>query len=155
LKVDPRFRELFEAEYVTVFRAVYALCGDRTLAEDATQEAFSRCLERWKRLRDQRWVAGWVTTTALNVARRATRKRPLPARSQAGHGDLDEAIDLWNAIRKLPARQQEAVVLHYAMDLPLKDVGEVMGCEEGTVKSHLSRARESLRRLLEGEPVEG
>jgi RNA polymerase sigma-70 factor (ECF subfamily) len=154
LRVDPRFRELFEAEYETVFRAARALSGDRAVAEDATQEAFARCLERWKRLRDQRWVAGWVTTTALNVARRAMRKMPQPDPPTRASNDRAEAIDLWNAIRKLTARQQEAVVLHYAMDMPLKDVGEAMGCEEGTVKSHLSRARESLRRLLEGEPVE-
>jgi RNA polymerase sigma-70 factor (ECF subfamily) len=155
LRVDPGFTELFETEYATVFRAVCALCGDRTVAEDATQEAFARCLERWKRLGGQPWVAGWVTTTALNVARRAMRSQPQPARSHPGPDDLEAAIDLWMAIRMLPARQQEAVALHYAMDLPLKDVGEAMGCEEGTVKSHLARARESLRHLLEGEPVEG
>jgi RNA polymerase sigma-70 factor, ECF subfamily len=155
LRVDPRFRELFEAEYGAVFRAVFALCGDRAVAEDSTQEAFARCLERWKRLGDQRWVAGWVTTTALNVARRAMRRRPQQPAPDASSGDPDEALDLWRAVRKLTARQQEAVVLHYAMDMTLKDVGAAMGCEEGTVKAHLSRARESLRRLLEGEPVEG
>jgi RNA polymerase sigma-70 factor (ECF subfamily) len=155
LRVDPRFRELFEAEYGTVFRAVYALSGHRAVAEDATQEAFARCLERWRRLGDQRWVAGWVTTTALNVARRAMRRRPQPTAPDIGPPDLDQELDLWRAVRTLPHRQQEAVVLHYAMDMPLKDVGAAMGCEVGTVKSHLSRARESLRRSLEGEPVEG
>jgi RNA polymerase sigma factor (sigma-70 family) len=155
LRIDPRFRELFEAEYETVLRAVYALSGDRALAEDATQEAFARCLERWKRLGDQRWVAGWVTTTALNVARRTMRRRPPPAAPDVVPSDLDQDLDLWRAVRTLPPRQQEAVVLYYAMDMTLKDVGAAMGCEEGTVKAHLSRARESLRRLLEGEPVEG
>lgn len=155
MRVDPRFRKLYESEYAAIFRAAYALCGDPGLAEDATQEAFARCLERWDRLGDQGWVAAWVTTTALNVARRAMRRRPQPAASDIGSHDLDQEMDLWRAVRTLTARQQEAVVLHYAMDMSLADVAAVMGCEEGTVKSHLSRARESLRLLLEGESVEG
>jgi RNA polymerase sigma factor (sigma-70 family) len=155
VRVDPRFRGLYEAEYEAVFRAVYLLSGDRALAEDATQEAFARCLERWKRLGDKGWVGGWVTTTAMNVARRAMRRRPQSVAQVPAHGDVVEEMDLWRAVRRLSARQQEAVVLHYAMDRPLAEVAAAMGCEQGTVKAHLSRARESLRRILEGEPVEG
>jgi RNA polymerase sigma-70 factor (ECF subfamily) len=155
LRVDPRFRTLYESEYAAVFRVVYVLSGDRGVAEDATQEAFARCLERWNRLGDKGWVGGWVTTTALNVARRAMRRRPPPPTPDIGPHDLDQELDLWRAVRTLPVRQQEAVVLHYAMDKPLTEVAAAMGCAEGTVKAHLSRARESLRRSLEGDPVEG
>jgi DNA-directed RNA polymerase specialized sigma24 family protein len=53
-------------------------------------------------------------------------------------------------VRVLPRRQQEAVLLHYAADLPLWDVAGAMKCEEGTVKAHLAKAREALRRMREG-----
>jgi RNA polymerase sigma-70 factor (ECF subfamily) len=149
VSVDPRFQELYEREYEPVFRATYLLCGDRRAAEDSTQEAFARCLERWGRLKDQPWVAGWVTSTALNHARKALRRRREPEAGRSGDHDPDVAVDLWRAIRSLPRRQQEAIVLHYAIDLAVAEVAAVMGCSEGAVKSHLSRAREALRGHLE------
>ena len=70
MTVDPAFRELYEREFAAVFRAALLLSGDRRLAEDAAQEAFARALARWRRLRSHPSPGGWVTTTALNVARR-------------------------------------------------------------------------------------
>jgi RNA polymerase sigma-70 factor (ECF subfamily) len=137
------------------------MSGDRGIAEEATQEAFARCLERWRRLGDQPWVAGWVTTTAMNQARRMLRRAARdrlqsfdPAPSSAEVGVNDPSMDLWAAIRRLPDRQREAVVLYYALDLPVKYVAGAMGCQEGTVKAHLARARETLRERLEAVPDE-
>jgi RNA polymerase sigma-70 factor (ECF subfamily) len=150
--VEPWFVKLYQTEHDRVFQVTYALCGDRPTAEDATQEAFARALERWDHLRDQSWAAGWVTSTALNVARRMLRRRRwLPG---SGPVDVDPvadgALDLWQAVRRLPRRQQQAVTLHYAFDLPLAEVAQVMSCREGTVKAHLAHAREALRTRLEG-----
>ncbi len=70
--------QLYQAEHAKVFRATWAFCGDRTVAEDATQEAFARALERWARLREQPWVTGWVTSTALNcIIGPIWRRQPL------------------------------------------------------------------------------
>jgi RNA polymerase sigma-70 factor (ECF subfamily) len=160
LKVDGRFAELYEAEFAAVYRACFALCGDRQLAEDAAQEAFARALERWRRLRERPWVAGWVATTALNVVRRSLRRRRAEPRPEPTPGEADthganERLDLIRAIRALPARQQEALVLHYVADLSVDDVAEAMGVETGTVKTHLARAREAMARTLGGERVDG
>lgn len=150
MTIDPGFRELYERDFAAVFRAVYLLCGDRQLAEDATQEAFARALARWRRLHGQPWAAGWVTTTAFNVARRQLRQRPsVIAGPDAWRASAhDERLDLHAAIRGLPARQQEAVALHYLLDLPVAQTAAAMGCDEGTVKSHLHRARSALSRAL-------
>jgi RNA polymerase sigma-70 factor, ECF subfamily len=150
VRIDLEFEELYRREHAAVFRAVYALCGDRTVAEDATQEAFARALERWRRLRDRSWAAGWITATALNAARRASRKRRLPDPASTEVPEIEEAADLWRAVRSLPARQQEAVVLRYLADLPLAEVAASMGCAEGTAKAHLARARHTLRNELKG-----
>jgi RNA polymerase sigma-70 factor (ECF subfamily) len=139
---------MYEAEFANVFRAVALVCGDRGIAEDATQEAFARALARWRRLRDAPWAAGWVTTTAINVARRQLRRSPLPPDAPAGEPDREAALDVRAAIRHLPSRQQEAVALHYLLDLPIAHAASAMGCDEGTVKTHLSRARARLTRLL-------
>ena len=145
---DPAFRDLYEREFPAVFRAAYALSGDRELAEDAAQEAFARALSRWRRLSGEPWAAGWITTTALNVARRGLRRRPVTAQSRAEPVDADALLDLRAAITELPARQQTAVVLHHLMDLPVRDVAAAMQCREGTVKAHLSKGRAGIERRL-------
>ena len=155
MKVDPGFQALYEREFPAVYRAAFLLCGDRQLAEDATQEAFARALVRWRRLGREPWAAGWVTTTALNVARRQLRRGP-PASIGSDvpvEGARDEALDLRAAVRALPPRQQEAVALHYLLDMPVADTAAAMGCNEGTVKSHLARARATLfERMKDPDP---
>jgi RNA polymerase sigma factor (sigma-70 family) len=150
VRIGPDFEDLYRREHATVFRAVLALCEQRALAEDCTQEAFARALERWRRLGDRPWVAGWITVTAMNVARRAMRRARTARPVDAPPDDPELAVDLWRALRSLPRRQQEATVLRYVRDLPLADVAAAMGCAEGTAKSHLARAREALREQLEG-----
>lgn len=155
MTVDQRFERLFREEYEHVYRAVYLLCRDREVAADATQEAFARCLARWDRLADRSWVAGWITTTGINVARRALRRRPIPPASDPEGGPAPEAsFDLHRALRLLPARQQEAVVLYYGFDLSIEGVASVMGCRTGTVKAHLARARSSLADQLREDSLE-
>lgn len=153
MTVDPAFEALYTAEAVAVFRTVYLLCRDAATAEDATQEAFARALERWSRLRDRTWAGGWVTTTALNVARRSLRRRRPPPPPASPAADVDEALDLWRAVARLPARQQQAVVLRYRLDLTTEDAAAAMGCDPGTVRTHLARARESLRAAMGGIDV--
>lgn len=156
MTVDEEFRVLYQRELPNVFRAVLLLCGDRGVAEDAAQEAFARALARWRRLRGQPWVGGWITTTALNVARRQLRRRTAPEPLPPPDHDPDSAIDARAAIRSLPPRQLEAVALHYLLDLPVADTAAAMRCDEGTVKTHLSRARSALRTALaiDDEPTD-
>ncbi len=71
----------------------------------------------------------------------------------ARRGRRDDALDLRAAVRALPPRQQEAVALHYLLDMPIADTAAAMGCDEGTVKSHLARARAALyERMKDPDP---
>jgi RNA polymerase sigma-70 factor (ECF subfamily) len=155
VRVDPEFAELYRSQFAAVFRTAWAALGNREAAEDATQEAFARALERWKRLRGRAWAGGWVTRTALNAGRRMMRRRREPPTDESVAPDVELAADVWRAVRSLPRRQQEAVVLRYVADLPVAEVAEAMGCAEGTVKAHLARARERLRLELDEVRDEG
>jgi RNA polymerase sigma-70 factor, ECF subfamily len=146
---DEGFRDLYEREFGAVFRAAYLVSGDRDVAQDAAQEAFARALARWRRLCKEPWAAGWVMTTALNVARRQLRGRPSVPTAGWHEPDPEAAVDLRRAIGDLPRRQQQAVVLHYLLGLPVREVGQAMGCRAGTVKSHLGRARIALGAALD------
>jgi RNA polymerase sigma-70 factor (ECF subfamily) len=146
------FDSFCRQEYSSVYWAAFALSSNREVAEDATQEAFGRAYARWPRLQKEPWVAGWVMTTALNLCRTTARKGrrlvldeptvlPLPAPNA-------NRIDVIAALRRLPPRQQQAVILYYIGDLPIRAVAELMDMSDGTVKSYLFRARSSLRDLL-------
>jgi RNA polymerase sigma-70 factor (ECF subfamily) len=148
---DADFEKLYESESAAVFHTVFLLCGDRGLAQDATQEAFARAFERWGRLRDRPWVGGWVTSTAVNAARRSLRRQPAPSEARQGDVvDVDEGLDLWRLVRSLPLRQQQAVILRYRLDLSVDQVAATMACDAGTVRNHLARARAKLRAQMGG-----
>jgi RNA polymerase sigma-70 factor (ECF subfamily) len=149
-RVTADFDSFYEAEYPNVYRAARAWTGEEQSALDATQEAFARAFARWRRLRDEEWRGGWVMTTALNICRKK------PARAVGGtipkqEGDPYERVDITAALQKLSERQRTAAVLFYIGDLPLGAVAQLMDLSEGAVKSHLNRARQSMRSYLEVE----
>jgi len=144
---DAGFEDFYKAEYRAVYRTIYLLSRDRAAAEDATQEAFVRALERWARLRDKAWAGGWVTSTAMNLARRGLRRRVFAAPSQAG-ADPDVTLDLWQQVGRLPRRQQQALVLHHRFGLSIEEAARAMGVAESTARVHLGRARDTLRTAL-------
>jgi RNA polymerase sigma factor (sigma-70 family) len=87
------------------------------------------------------------------MSRRQGREQRALARVAAGDeraADLTAGDEeLWQAVRELPEQQRWAVVLHYVEDRPIIEVAVVLECSEGTVKTHLSRARATLARRLE------
>lgn len=154
MTTDDAFRRFYEEQYGSVFRTVFLLCRDGEIAGDATQDAFVRALERWQRLENAPWAGGWVTTTALNRARRLMRRRPPLTQASAGSDEPDLAIDLWRAVADLPLRQQQAVVLSYRLGLPAREAATVLGCGEGTLRAYLTRARRRLEAVLRDEEEE-
>lgn len=148
------FEDFYEREHDRVFRAVLAFCGDREVAKDATQEGFARAYGRWRRLRSKDWAAGWVMTTAMNHFRRALRTRPVPeVHTVEPRGPSGDRVDLVRALLLLPQRQRQAVILFHIADQPIAAVAELMGISDGAVKTHLDRARKSLRAPLEVKHV--
>ncbi len=146
------FGDFYRGEFPQVYRAAYAVTGDGEVAFDLAQEAFARAYARWRRLSREEWAGGWVMTTALNLAKRRFRRQepalPEPDPRVAASPRLDR-IDLVRALRALPSRQRQALVLHYVGDLDTVAVAHVMGITEGTVKAHLAQGRAALRKKLE------
>jgi len=147
------FESWYEMERPRVLAACLALGGELDAARDATDEAFTRALERWRTVAKMASPGGWTQTVALNVLRRRLRRRHLEQvnlecpPSDNRMPDLPD-IDLWAAVRSLPPRQQTAVVLRYVHDLSHLQVAASMGISRGAVASTLNAAHTNLRRLL-------
>ena len=146
------FGDFYRLEFPQAFRAAYLVTNDTQTALDVTQEAFERAYARWRRLSREQWAGGWVMTTVLNLAKRRFRGPgvgPLPDLPGTTPGPEATRVDLVRALRLLPARQRQALVLHYVGDLDTAAVAHVMRVSEGTVKAHLAQGRAALRRKME------
>lgn len=150
--IDLVFEEAFDRLYNRAYGVAYALCGDRGEAEDAAQEALARALVQWNRI--HRYAEAWVVRTASNAAIGSWRKRRRTTVTHEDHTGSVEAtdatrVDLVRALRGLPRRQRDVVVLRYIADLSEADVAAALGCATGTVKAHASRGLAHLRSALE------
>jgi RNA polymerase sigma-70 factor (ECF subfamily) len=149
------FEPWYEREHGRVATSVYLLFGSLDLAKDATDEAFARALANWDRVAGMASPGGWVTTVAVNVARRAMRRAQHEARLAASHASEPYMTPplpnphLWAAVAALSDRQRTAVVLRYVADLTEPEIAKVMHIPRGTVAATLSRARTTLGMALE------
>jgi RNA polymerase sigma factor (sigma-70 family) len=151
--------EIFEAHYAGVARLAAMLGADDP--EDVAQEAFAR-LYRWQdALRDPGAALAYLRATACNLTRNRARHLQVAARwmsrpaEDAGSSEQlviasEERGEVRAALAALPARQRQALVLRYWLDLPYAEIAEVMGVSVGTVKAALSRGTGALARKLEG-----
>lgn len=156
-----QLRGFFSSDYQRVLGAVTLLTGSRPAAEDAVHEALARAWERSLKTEHDsiEHLDRWVLTVALNVARsrwrklrRETLQRDVAAIPEAYAND-SMSMDLRQAIRDLPDRQREVIVLHYVIDMSVEEVADLLGLSPGGVKHALFRARHSLANVITKEEV--
>jgi RNA polymerase sigma-70 factor (ECF subfamily) len=138
----------------------YALTGSWADAEDLVQDAYADAHRRWDRVGTYDDPAAWVRRAVTN--RSASRWRRLGREVRAltrvsaraarttSEPEVQDA-QFWSAVATLPGRQRAVVVLIYVDDLSIEQAATRLGCAEGTVKTHLSRARLALHALLDDE----
>ena len=101
------------------------------------------------------WVRWVVANQSVSLIRRTVAEAKARARIGVVRkllGEMpDEAQGVWEAVRRLPKRQTQAIALVYLDGLSVSEAGIVMGCSEATVKTHLQRGRQTLARKLETE----
>jgi len=150
--VQPALPAWYAQEYPKVYRALLVLTGSPSEARDLTDEAFTRAVERWKRVSHMDSPGGWVQTVAINLFRRSRRghpERPL-IESDAETVSLDEPtdVDLHLAIARLSTRKRQAIVCRYVLDMTERETAAALGVAIGTVARLLHEARNELRAQL-------
>jgi RNA polymerase sigma-70 factor (sigma-E family) len=154
---------LYEAHALGLIRLAVVMLGDRPAAEDVVQEAFCGLYRRWHALSEEANALAYVRSSVINGCRTALRRRvrqlTLAGFAEAGEADSAESAVLLGeehrqvllAIRRLPSRQREALVLRYYLDLDEAQIASCMQVSRGTVKSTTSRALAALGRILEDQ----
>jgi RNA polymerase sigma-70 factor (sigma-E family) len=155
---------LYQAHAVGLIRLAIVMLGDRGAAEDVVQDAFLGLYRHWDGLDDPANALTYVRSAVLNRCRNALRQRglrerqdrqdPGPTASASAEAVAligEEHQQVLAAIRALPDRQREALVLRFYLDLSEEEAARAMAVSRGTVKSATSRAVAALgRKLKEG-----
>ena len=152
---------LYAEHALGLMRLALVMTGNRQSAEDIVQDAFLGLYRCWQRLRDPGCALAYVRSAVVNGCRSELRRRNRPPRPQH---DLpacsaetaamaqEEGRVVLRAVRTLPPRQREAVVLRHYAGFSEAETAQIMQISRGAAKSSASRGIAALRRLLgEGE----
>ena len=158
-QLDPKtqFRELYDQEYNSVYRAIRAVVLDSAAAEDLTQEAFVRAYRARNRYTPTAPPGAWLRRIGVNLAishlRRQKLARFLPARLYVAPDRRDydraEARDVvGKALTALSPKLRAAIVLHYYEGMTREEIAEVLGVPAGTVASRIAKAVAIMRKTM-------
>ena len=161
-EVDRFVSELFREHATALVRLARLFVDDRNAAEDLVQEAFLRLRRAAHRIEDPGKAAAYLRSIVLNLARDHNRRGLVSlrhreaARTDVDPTQVDDRLELREdqeavvaAIRSLPVRQRDCVVLRYYLELPVAEIAETLGLSANSVKTHLSRALDRLETELE------
>lgn len=158
-QLDPKtqFRQLYDQEYLSVYRAIRAVVLDSAAAEDLTQETFVRAYRARNRYTPTAPPGAWLRRIGINLAishlRRQKLARFLPARLYVAPDRRDydraEARDVvGKALAQLSPKLRAAVVLHYYEGLTREEIAAVLQVPAGTVASRIAKAVAIMRKTI-------
>jgi RNA polymerase sigma-70 factor (sigma-E family) len=155
---DSALRHLFTTHYTPMLRLAVLLGADD--AEDVVAEAFWQLYRRWQRLRNADAALAYLRSVVVNLTRMRLRHLQVvrkhteyvvdglcSAESEALLRD-DQRV-LVEALKELPARQRESLVLRYWLGLKENEIAAAMKISAGAVKSHTARGMATLTRVME------
>jgi RNA polymerase sigma-70 factor (ECF subfamily) len=158
-ELDPatEFKQLYDREYLSVYRSIRAVVLDQAAAEDLTQETFVRAYRARHRYTPTAPPGAWLRRIGINLAishlRRQKLARFLPARLYIAPDRRDydraEARDVvTKAMERLSPKLRAAVILHYYDGLTREEIASVLGVPAGTVASRIAKAVAIMRKTM-------
>jgi RNA polymerase sigma-70 factor (sigma-E family) len=150
--------ELYRNNVLGLVRLAHIMLGSPELAEDVVQDAFYGLYRRWGQLNDPARALGYVRSSVLNGCRSALRRRARPelpgpppepvASAEATALTEHERREVISALRQLPPRQREALVLRYYLGLSPAEIALVMRIGQASVRSATHRGLAALGKIL-------
>lgn len=151
------FGELYEAYKDDMFRFAYYYTGSVSLSEDAVSEAALIAFQKLPQLRKTSAFKSWLFKILYNECKAAQREKALTARNSElsqvpsltyDFADTNESIALKNALSSLSEEEREIIILYFTCGYTSKEISEITGIKDATVRSKISRATGKLRTML-------
>lgn len=134
--------------------------GNAAVAEELAQDALARSYLHWRKIQRMDAPEAWLYRVALNLGRSYLRRKAAERRALARLRSEAEPVDpvtmefvgtdLTTALRRLPARQRQAVILRHYLDMSIDQAARSMDCPHGTVKTLTRRGLLTLRGQIAG-----
>ena len=161
--VDRLVGDLFEREGRSLVRMARLFVDDRNAAEDLVQEAFIRLARSSHRIREEAKAAAYLRSIVLNLARDHNRRGLVSLRHHLPFDDAtasaedeivlrDDQRRIIDALRDLPHRQRDCLVLRYYQELGVDDIADTLGISRNSVKTHLKRGLAAMESRLGSSP---
>jgi RNA polymerase sigma-70 factor (ECF subfamily) len=157
------FRDLVERYGRYLFTLALRILRDRSLAEDAVQEAFAAAFRHLGQYRGEARLKTWLYTilyrSALQVRERQRGERPMEEAAEVGvpghAASVETRLDVREVLDQLPERDRVVLTLSYWDDLSGQEIADLLGTNPNHVKILLFRARERFARLWPAEREQG
>lgn len=167
------YERFYRRAWTPLLRLAHARLGSASTAEDLVQDVLADAHRRWADLGAYDDPLAWARRAVLNRTVSTWRRRDAEQRAlRRVHGRAPAGPDhapnpaefpsaaesdgeLWAAVRALPNRQRDVVLLLWFEDLPAAEVGRILECGEDTVRTHWRRARKRLATTLRIDDPDG
>lgn len=151
------FGELYSIFKDDMFRFAYYYTGSVSLAEDAVSEAALIAFQKIPQLKKASAFKSWLFKILYNECKAAQKEKALSAKSSelSEHqsltyysGDTNESIALKSALKSLSDEEREIIILYFTCGYTSKEISEITGIKDATVRSKISRTTGKLRTML-------
>lgn len=154
------FAAIVDAQYDFIFRVAYKWLGDRSDAEDVTQNVVIKLAKSIRQFDGRAQFSSWLYRIALNAVRDHQRQSirqgrnvaalslVSPTAAPSNQEDDVTMNEVWAAVRQLPEKQRDAVLMIYGEDMSHAECAAIMDCKEKTVSWYVHEAKKTLKGLL-------
>ncbi|MBD5547283.1 MAG: RNA polymerase sigma factor [Lachnospiraceae bacterium] len=155
------FIDTVDQNRTAMFRLAYSIVQNREDAEDVVSESILKAYSHLAELKNTKKMKAWLFQIIANESRTCLRKRKQVELTEdfslfsANETKEKSSYDLLESVYQLSENFREVILLYYFEEFRIKEIASILAISEGTVKSRLSRARETLKRALEQDDQKG
>ncbi|MEZ3435266.1 MAG: sigma-70 family RNA polymerase sigma factor [Lachnospiraceae bacterium] len=153
------YGELIREYQDYLYKTAYLYVKNEETALDAVGTAVLKAYLQIHTLRNPEYFKTWITRILINAAYDEQKKlichSELPEIIEDSHEEisLEEKYDINTAVTRLSEKYRTVIILKYFNEFSVKEIADIMGAPEGSVKAYLSRARDELRRILKEDYI--
>lgn len=152
-RTDVSSDEIIRKYFDMVYRLALSQTRSVALAEDVTQEVFLRFIQQEDVFQSDEHIKAWLIRVTVNCAKSVFKsawfRKTVPLTEEISF-DTPEKSEVYFAVQNLPSKYRTVIHLFYYEDMSVKEIADILGMKQSTVKSHLFRGRELLRTKLKG-----
>ncbi len=153
LCMDMTDEEIIRASFDMVYRLALSQTKSIANAEDVTQEVFLRFVENRRKLTSSEHIKAWLIRVTINCSKSVFNsswfRKTVPLDNEIAF-DTPEKSEVYYAVQSLPTKYRTVIHLFYYEDMSVKEISDCLNMKDSTVKSHLFRGRELLKKELKG-----